>query len=169
VSAQILVRAATPADAALLVAHGRRMTAEPVRTGTMDPDEVRTVDEMRALIEARASAPNSTWLLAVDGDELLGEASLHGLPRRAMRHTAVLGISVRAESRGQGVGDRLVSSLIAWAPTAGVTRIELHVLARNTIARRLYEKYGFMIEGERRRTVYANGAYLDDVVMALLL
>ena len=165
----MLVRAATPADAALLVAHGRRMTAEPVRTGTMDPDEVRTVDEMRALIEARASAPNSTWLLAVDGDELLGEASLHGLPRRAMRHTAVLGISVRAESRGQGVGDRLVTALIVWAPTAGVTRIELHVLARNTIARRLYEKYGFMIEGERRRTVYANGAYLDDVVMALLL
>jgi RimJ/RimL family protein N-acetyltransferase len=165
----MLVRAATPADAASLVAHVRRMTAEPVRTGTMEPDEVRTVDEMRVLIEARASAPNSTWLLAADGDELLGEASLQGLPRRAMRHTAVLGISVRAESRGQGVGDRLISALIAWAPTAGVTRIELHVLARNTIARQLYEKHGFVIEGERRRTVYANGAYLDDVVMALLL
>ena len=165
----MLVREATSADAALLVAHVRRMTAEPVRTGTMEPDEVRTVDEMQALIETRASAPNSTWLLAVDGDELLGEASLHGLPRRAMRHTAMLGISVRAESRGRGVGDRLISALIAWAPIAGVTRIELHVLARNTIARRLYEKHGFVIEGERRRTVYANGVYLDDVVMALLL
>ena len=100
---------------------------------------------------------------------LVGEASLHGFPRRAMRHTAVLGISVRAESRGRGVGDRLVTAVIAWAPTAGVTRIELHVLARNTIARQLYEKHGFVIEGERRRTVYAKGEYLDDVVMALLL
>lgn len=133
-SGRVIVRVATPADAATIAEHVRRMSAEPIATGPTAPDEVRTVDEIGAQIEQRSAAANSTWLLACEGDALLGEASLQGHARRSMRHTAVLGISVRAEARGRGIGDLLLRTLIAWAPGAGVSRIELHVLARNTIA-----------------------------------
>jgi putative acetyltransferase len=77
---------------------------------------------------------------------------------------------VRKEWRGQGVGSALMSAAIAWARQTGiVSRIELQVYVRNQAAIALYRKFGFEVEGRRRRVVYQNGEYLDDLVMALLL
>jgi putative acetyltransferase len=77
---------------------------------------------------------------------------------------------VAREWRGQGIGTRLLESAIQWARETGVvTRIELFVFARNTRAIRLYERFGFVIEGRRHRSVYEDGQYMDDLLMALLL
>ena len=59
---------------------------------------------------------------------------------------------------------------IAWAQQSGiVTRIELYVYARNQAAIHLYEQFGFEIEGRRRRAIYQDGTYVDDLIMARLL
>jgi RimJ/RimL family protein N-acetyltransferase len=82
----------------------------------------------------------------------------------------LLGISVRQGWRNQGVGSKLLAQAIEWVRQSGViTRIELYVYARNQAAIHLYEKFGFEVEGRRRRALYQNGEYLDDWVMALLL
>jgi RimJ/RimL family protein N-acetyltransferase len=47
-------------------------------------------------------------------------------------------------------------------------RIELHVFADNTRARRVYEKIGFKVEGCLREADYRYGRYRDLVVMGLL-
>jgi RimJ/RimL family protein N-acetyltransferase len=51
---------------------------------------------------------------------------------------------------------------------AGIERIELEVLASNTAAIRLYEKVGFVHEGVKRRARHLDGAWDDNVMMALL-
>jgi RimJ/RimL family protein N-acetyltransferase len=82
----------------------------------------------------------------------------------------MLGMSVAREWRGEGLGTRLLEHAIQWARETGiVTRIELFVFARNTGAIRLYERFGFVIEGRRRRSVYKDEQYMDDLLMALLL
>jgi len=57
---------------------------------------------------------------------------------------------------------------IAAAWEVGMTRIELEVLASNPKAIRLYEKLGFVHEGVKRRARHLDGAWDDNVLMALL-
>jgi RimJ/RimL family protein N-acetyltransferase len=47
-------------------------------------------------------------------------------------------------------------------------RIELNVFATNPRARRAYEKVGFVAEGERRRSEFVGGRYINSYVMGLL-
>ena len=68
------------------------------------------------------------------------------------------------------MGSALIRALIDWARAPGiVTRIELRVYARNARAIHVYEKLGFEREGLRRRAIFQDGEYQDDLLMALLL
>jgi putative acetyltransferase len=78
-------------------------------------------------------------------------------------------MSVKHDWRRKGVGRALMTEALAWAPTAGITRVELYVYARNAAAIALYEQLGFVVEGRRRNFIREGDAYLDDLVMARLL
>jgi len=102
--------------------------------------------------------------------EIVGVLSLRSGLRRAMCHEAVLGITVKQEWRGRGVGDTLMTYAVDWARHSGViSRIELQVFTTNTTAIHLYQKHGFEIEGCRRKALFREGLYHDDYVMALLI
>ncbi len=163
---QIQIRKATPEDAPAFLAHIRAIVGEPDRNIPLDPAEVRTEDEQRTLLAELAAASTSVMLLAEHAGELVGELSLRGMPRRAQRHVAVLGMTVRREHRGRGIGARLMAAALAWCERTPVARIELHVFTRNAPAIRLYERFGFVREGQRRRAALIDGMYLDDLVMA---
>jgi len=159
----MIIRPATADDAPRYVAHVRRIVEERPATAPLALDEVRTVEDMAAWIASPIT------LIALDdaGDAMLGTINLRRTsPRRALHHTAVLGMSVRAESRGQGVGSALMRAALAWAADNGLTRVELQVFADNARAIALYEKHGFRHEGRRRNAVFLDGAYLDDLIMA---
>jgi putative acetyltransferase len=49
-----------------------------------------------------------------------------------------------------------------------VSRIELLVFERNEAAIHLYRKFGFVVEGRRRKAIFRDGKYLDDLMMARL-
>ena len=167
----VLIREARPEDAEQLIAHVRQLVAEPGINIPLTPDEFKlTVEEERQALANSAAAENSVFLVAEIDSQLVGELNCKGGVRRATRHAVTLGISVRQEWRGQGIGAALMAEAIRWARQSDVVRrIELQVYARNEPAIRLYQKFGFEIEGRRRRVIYQNGEYLDDLVMALLL
>ena len=54
-------------------------------------------------------------------------------------------IAVSAAFRGQGIGTVLLTDAEAWGRAIGRSRMALHVLQRNTGARRLYERFGFRL------------------------
>lgn len=169
-SARVQIRRATPADAAALVAHIKAMVSEPVRTAPLDPDEVMGVEQERALIEQFAGSDRAILLVAEDAGELVGELTLRAIsPRRALRHVASLGMSVKASHRRRGIGRALLEAAIEWARGAGITRIELYVFADNAPAIALYEASGFQHEGRRRNFVRFDDRHVDDLVMARLL
>ena len=58
----------------------------------------------------------------------------------------ITAISVKPEARGQGVGTALISDAVARARAAGMTSVTLDVDAKNTGARRLYEREGFVVQ-----------------------
>jgi ribosomal protein S18 acetylase RimI-like enzyme len=56
-------------------------------------------------------------------------------------------MSVKPEARGKGVGATLLDDAVTRAGEAGATSITLDVDAKNSGARRLYEKHGFVVTG----------------------
>ena len=167
----ITVREATPSDAAALLAHLKALAAEPGINIPLAPDEITTtVEQEKSLLADIAESERAIMLVAEAGGALVGELSLKAIsPRRAVRHVATLGMSVKQDWRGKGVGRALMTDALAWAPTAGIKRIELYVYARNAPAIALYERFGFVTEGRRRSFIREGDTFLDDFVMAKLL
>lgn len=103
----------------------------------------------------------------VDG-QVVGHAGLHSAgksPRRA--HAMWLGIGVREDYQGKGVGSALMSALLALVDGwLNVFRIELTVFTDNARAIALYEKFGFVMEGTHRAYGLRAGRYVDVHSMA---
>jgi len=166
----IRVRVATPGDAAALVAHLEELAVEPGINIPLAPDEIMTVEQEKSILADFASSPRARMYVAEVDGTLAGELSIRAIsPRRAVQHVATLGMSVKQAWRRRGVGRALLEEALAWAPTAGLKRIELYVYARNAAAIQLYEQCGFAIEGKRRAFIREGDDYLDDLVMARIL
>ena len=60
-------------------------------------------------------------------------------------------IAVRPESRGQGLGELLLATLVHVATGIGASKVTLEVRVSNETAQTLYRKYGFETQGRRVR------------------
>ena len=108
-------------------------------------------------------------MVAVTEDErVVGWCDIVRVPMEGFNHTGRLGMGLLAPYRGRGIGRRLAEAAIAAAWDVGMTRIELEVMASNAKAIRLYEQLGFVHEGVKRRARHLDGAWDDNVLMALL-
>ena len=120
-------------------------------------DERRYV---RAIRRSKAAAV----LVAEAPEGIVGRLSLSRDPHPASRHVADLGLMVAADWRRRGVGRALMLGAEEWARSAGVRKLELHVLPYNEAAIALYESLGYEREGVRRNH-YRRGADLVDAVL----
>jgi len=72
---------------------------------------------------------------------------------------------VHPKARGRGVGEALIARVTEWASgQAGITSLNLWVTESNKPARRLYERCGFALTGERQPL--PSDPALDEVVMS---
>ncbi|HRF48673.1 MAG TPA: GNAT family protein [Anaerolineales bacterium] len=70
---------------------------------------------------------------------------------------------------GRGFGTDALQTLVAWGfYSLNLNRVTLRVNADNTRAIRAYEKVGFVLEGRLRQARFANGAFGDELLMAVL-
>lgn len=108
-----------------------------------------------------------TCLVAVRGEEIVGQLGLdvHSSPRR--RHVATLGMGVKASARQTGVGSSLLAAAIDTCENwLNVLRIEIEVYTDNAAGIALYQKHGFIVEGTCQRYAFRNGKYVDAHIMA---
>lgn len=157
------IRQTTEADVASLhrcldaVARERRWIAM-----TAAPPEPVIAEFRRQLRDA-----GGVDLIAVDPHgEVAGWIDVHRFPWEGMRHVGSLGMGVRVQSRGQGVGRALLAAALSAAAQSGISRIELEVFASNGKAVRLYESAGFVHEGRKRDARRLDGTTDDVLVMA---
>jgi RimJ/RimL family protein N-acetyltransferase len=62
----------------------------------------------------------------------------------------------------------MLGEVIAWAPGAGIKRLELTVHTANARAVSVYQRCGFQIEGTRRSSMLVDGVYTDEYLLALI-
>lgn len=106
----------------------------------------------------------------VEDDEVVGQLGLHTFPNRPRRrHAGQLGMAVRDDWQGQGVGTALMEAAIELADNwLNLTRLELEVYVDNAPAIRLYEKFDFNIEGTLVDFAFRDGQFVDTYIMARL-
>ena len=63
----------------------------------------------------------------------------------------------------------LNSELDKWARENNLTRLELTVVSSNMVAKHLYEKNGFKIEGTRKNAMIIDDKYVDKLIERLEL
>lgn len=168
---RIVIREAVPADAGHIVAYMQRISHEPNNNILTGPGEFGfTVEEERDLIEEYSLTDNAVMMVAEAEGKLISLLHCRGGKRRAGRHTASIGITVHRDWRGKGVGSAMMARVVEWATENPVIkRLELEVFTTNERAIHVYEKFGFQMEGCKRRAYYKEGIYLDAYMMALLL
>ena len=105
-------------------------------------------------------------------DRLVGAIGLERDRRRKGKHIGhVIGMMVRPEARGQGIGRELLEGLICEARRSeGMEMLTLTVTAGNAAAVGLYETTGFVPYGVLVRAIkLASGKYHDKQHMVLTL
>lgn len=161
---QALVRRAEPRDAEEMITHVNAVGAE--RVHIMTERFARTVEEERAIL--RQDNPQaSLFLVAFLGQELVGSANFARGQQSKNAHTAALGVALRREVRGLGLGTALMNVGIRWARSVAIRKLTLGVFATNERALRLYRRLGFVEEGRLRGQVILDGLPVDEILMAL--
>ena len=137
-----------------LVARERRFLA-----GTVGFSEEAT----RSFIAALRSA-NAVHLVAELEGSLVGWCDISPSPFEGMEHVGRLGMGVKRECRGKGMGKRLLEAALLQGFGGRFQRIELEVFGSNRTAVQLYESAGFVLEGKKRAARKLDGV-CDDLLM----
>lgn len=109
-------------------------------------------------------------LVACVENEIVGQLGLHTFPNSPRRrHAGQIGIAVRDDWQGKGVGTALMQAAVDLADKwLNLVRLELDVYSDNESAIKLYKKFGFVIEGTMSRYSFRDGQYVDTYMMARL-
>ena len=147
--ADVKIRRLTVDDLDLL----REIRAEalqkyPQSFGT--PEEEQGGDTMLA---AYRHWLGGTILGAFECETLIGVAGFYVSPDKRSQHRGhIFTVYVKENSRGKGVGDRLIKELLAFAE-ARVEQVHLSVVLTATAAIKTYKRNGFEIYGTDPRVI----------------
>lgn len=99
--------------------------------------------------------------------ELAGDAVLWGIDQHS--RVAHIGVSLRAQFRGKGLGLDVVRVLCHYGfVIRGLHRLQAETLADNDAMIAAASRAGFVAEGRLRRSAWVNGDYADEVIFGLL-
>ena len=106
-----------------------------------------------------AQGASRTYVVAVDGEDVVGYAGLAAMPDEAYVQT----IAVAPAHQRHGLGARLLTALLDDARERGIDRIGLEVRVDNAAAIAMYERFGFQPVAVRKRYYQPSGT--DALVM----
>ena len=116
-----------------------------------------------------APKPGQHRLVADLNGRHIGYIDLRQNMRPRLMHSGQIGMMVHPDYWGQGVGSALMTAALDLADNwLNLQRINLEVYTHNEAAKHLYQKFGFDIEGTKRKAVFGDGRYFDTYVMARL-
>jgi len=104
-------------------------------------------------------------VIAAEDDKVVGFASVVPETGEGRDHWGTLIMGVQDGYRGQGIGKRLLASVVSKAQAAGLVRIELWVRERNTSAIALYQRFGFQVTGRRTGCTKLAGQEVEDEIL----
>lgn len=98
-------------------------------------------------ISTELTNPLSTWLVAVEGGEVVGYVGSQSV----LDGADMMNVAVHPDYRNQGIGHALIEELIILLQKKDVISLSLEVRVSNESAIGLYHKMGFEMIGKRPR------------------
>jgi len=166
---KIVLRFAENNDAKLLTKYINELSKEDTFV-TFSGEDV-SLDHERKFLEklvADLEKGEGFLVLGMMGEELVAVGDIQRLEKRS-KHAASMGISVKKEFRGEGVGYQLINSLLEVAQRISIQMIQLSVYAPNESAKKLYENVGFQEVGRIPKKILFHGELVDEIIMVKFL
>ena len=151
----VLIRLAGPEDAEAIAAIYR-----PYVEGSRISFEEEAPDAEE--IARRMESPLHPWLVAEEGDRVLGYASSSSYHRRrAYRWTVETSIYLAPEGQGRGLGRELLSRILELLTGQGYVTAIAAIALPNPVSVALHERLGFARAGVYRGVGFKLGEWAD--------
>lgn len=109
-------------------------------------------------------------LVATKDDEIAAIATISSTYKAKGKHVGILGIVVKEEYWGRGLGTTMINDLIEWCKGNNITKkISLVTSENNYGALELYKKLGFVEEGVLKKETYIDGEFHDLISMGVFI
>lgn len=119
--------------------------------------EPLTAEALRAKVE-----PRFPWFVAAEGDDVLGYAKAGTWrDRRAYDWTAEIGLYIRADARGRGLGRALYGTLLDELARRGFRSAIAGITLPNDASVALHHRFGFTSIGVVRDAGFKHGTWCD--------
>jgi RimJ/RimL family protein N-acetyltransferase len=164
----VIIREAVKEDAEQLLAHSKHIIeTSPFMVSSPEEFSFSIEQEERWIEEQRKTG--GAVFVAEENGKVVGMLNFRVTPRKKLLHHGLTGISIREEYCNQGLGTKLMETLIAWAKEQpSIEMLCLEVLSTNDWAIHVYKKLGFQEEGRRVDHIkQLDGTYVDDILMYL--
>ena len=127
-----ILRSPDISDAAKMIAY-LKATAAETEYGLSYPEELDfSVKDEEDFISLYSADKKSLMISAFVGEHLVANASLSCvMDKQKTMHRATFGMAVLKSEWGQGLGEKILSELIAFAKQAGYEQLELEVASSN--------------------------------------
>jgi len=157
----VILRPMTRSDEGALLDFFTSLTDEDRLYTRSDVANVRVVRSWFDQIDYQRVFP----LLAVSGDEIVGDATLHRKPYSWMRHMGGIRIIVAPDYRKLGLARILADELIENAVDEGLERLTADVVVDQDIAIEVFTRLGFRKEATLKDYVLDAEDVKHDLVM----
>lgn len=162
----VMIRNPSRSDAAGFVEIMRSVAAEG-RYTLAEVDEIEwTIPARRADIDEHNREPGFLSLIAESKGMPIGFLEFENGMRRRTQHAGMFSIFLVHDWRSLGIGSSLIQTMLDWAEESPIIeKVALAVMASNTRAIALYERFGFQVEGRCPRDIKIGNEYLDSLML----
>ena len=141
-ASQIELRLASSGDRDAILSFARALPEEDLLFLRVDLTEESVVDDWIAHLESG----DSVSLLAYDGDEMVGYATVHRTRARWTRRVGELRVNVGPRFRAQGLGRVLTSEIFDIARDLGLKKLIANMTTDQRGAQAAFRRLGFVVE-----------------------
>jgi len=112
---------------------------------------------------------NKDIVLVAEEDGQVAGHLVIGIGRDKLSHVGSIGLFVRKELWGKGVGTKLLEEGINAAKERGLKKLMYDVYSPNERSINLAKQFGFELHGTLKKHMLAEGNYLDKLIFEKLL
>ena len=131
-------------------------------------EEISLEDEAKYLQSQleKVKTKKTVQLLVFNNEELMGISGVD-MRDKTEKHVGILGISIAKDFRGEGLGKLLMELILKEAEKEipQFKMVTLEVYSTNDIAKKMYNKFGFIEYGRLPKGIKRGGDYEDAILM----